>query len=133
MAVECDPVDQQFDHAGLLAWGQAVPHGVEIGQWGGDAIHDALDRAYFVDGLNLAKQDILLDIARQLGLPETDAQDVLAARAYKAAVDADWQRSRELGSTAVPTFVVGDRGLVGAQPYEALERLVVEAGARERS
>ena len=34
--------------------------------------------------------------------------------------------------TGVPTFVVGDRAVVGAQPYEALEKLVVEAGAELR-
>ncbi len=110
----------------------------ELAKWAetqsnGYTIHDALYRAYFVDGLNLAKQDTLLGIVRQLGLFKVAARDTLDSRAYQAAVDADWQRSRDLGITAVPTFMVGDRGLVGAQPYEALERLVVEAGARERS
>jgi predicted DsbA family dithiol-disulfide isomerase len=52
---------------------------------------------------------------------------VLATRSFKAAVDADWQKSREYGVTGVPTFVAGGRGVVGAQPYEVLERLVKEA------
>jgi predicted DsbA family dithiol-disulfide isomerase len=34
--------------------------------------------------------------------------------------------------TAVPTFVVGGDGVVGAQPYEVLETLVVEGGAAKR-
>jgi predicted DsbA family dithiol-disulfide isomerase len=34
--------------------------------------------------------------------------------------------------TGVPTFVVQGRGVVGAQPYEILERLVVLAGAQQR-
>jgi predicted DsbA family dithiol-disulfide isomerase len=37
-----------------------------------------------------------------------------------------------LGITGVPTFVADGRGVVGAQPYEALERLVVLAGATKR-
>jgi predicted DsbA family dithiol-disulfide isomerase len=49
---------------------------------------------------------------------------VTQPRSYKAAVDADWDKSRRYGVTGVPTFVVGNRGMVGAQPYEALEELV---------
>ena len=36
----------------------------------------------------------------------------------------DWKLSRHYGITGVPTFVVGRHGVVGAQPYEALEELV---------
>ena len=39
------------------------------------------------------------------------------------AVDADWAKSRQYGVTGVPTFVAGGYGVVGAQPYEALEQL----------
>ncbi|MGH8722840.1 MAG: DsbA family protein, partial [Burkholderiales bacterium] len=34
------------------------------------------------------------------------------------------QKSRAYGITGVPTFVAGGHGVVGAQPYEALEQLV---------
>jgi len=109
----------------------------ELAKWaetqdGGMAIHDALYRAYFVDGLNIAKIDNLMAVTRQLGLPEDDAREVLVSRQFRAAVDADWQRCRGLGVTAVPTFVVGKQGVVGAHPYEALEALVVKGGAVKR-
>ena len=105
----------------------------EMAKWaetqpGGDAIHDALFRAYFVDGLNIGIGDTLVGVAEQVGLPKDEAREVLDLRRFKDAVDADWQRSTELGVTGVPTFVVGDRAVVGAQPYEALEKLVVESG-----
>jgi predicted DsbA family dithiol-disulfide isomerase len=49
----------------------------------------------------------------------------------RKAVDADWARSRALGVTGVPTFVIGRKAVVGAQPYEVLEQLVRgELGAR---
>jgi predicted DsbA family dithiol-disulfide isomerase len=108
----------------------------ELAKWAethdGAAIHDALYRAYFVDGLNLAQIDNLIAVVRQLGLPVDDAREVLVSRRFRAAVDADWQRCRDFGITAVPTFAVGNRGVVGAQPYETLEALVVKGGAAKR-
>jgi predicted DsbA family dithiol-disulfide isomerase len=88
-------------------------------------------RAYFVDGLNIALIENLLSVVRQLGLPEDEAREVLLSRRYRDAVDADWRRCRKLGVTAVPTFAVGGRGVVGAQTYEVLERLVVEGGSEK--
>jgi predicted DsbA family dithiol-disulfide isomerase len=101
----------------------------ELGKWaesqpGGEAIHDALFKAYFVDGKNIGDPDALVEIAKSIGLPEDKAREVVEKRTHKAAVDADWEKSRQYGVTGVPTFVIGSQGVVGAQPYEALEQLV---------
>ena len=106
----------------------------ELGKWadtqpGGDALHDALFRAYFVDARDISQPAVLLDIAKTVGLPVDAAREVLDQRTFKAAVDADWALSRQYGITGVPTFVAGRQGVVGAQPYETLERLVQQAGA----
>jgi predicted DsbA family dithiol-disulfide isomerase len=98
-----------------------------VSQPGGEAIHDALFRAYFVDGKNIGDPEVLVQISRELGLDEAQAHEVIENRTHKAAVDADWEKSRQYGVTGVPTYVLGDRGVVGAQPYEALEELVSPA------
>ncbi len=54
---------------------------------------------------------------------------MLEKRTFKEAVDRDWALSRQYGITGVPTFVAGQRGVVGAQPYEVLEQLVKQAKA----
>jgi predicted DsbA family dithiol-disulfide isomerase len=104
----------------------------ELGKWadtqpGGEAIHDALFRAYFVDGKNIGDAAVLIDVAKSIGLDEAQAREVIEKRTYKAAVDADWEKSRQYGVTGVPTFVAGGQGVVGAQPYETLEKLVEKA------
>jgi predicted DsbA family dithiol-disulfide isomerase len=101
----------------------------ELGAWadtqpGGEAIHDALFRAYFVEARNISDPEVLVEIAQSVGLPAEQAREVLERRSYKDAIDADWNKSRQYGVSGVPTFVAGGRGVVGAQPYETLEELV---------
>ena len=74
--------------------------------------------------MNLAESDVLVAVAESVGLDPTEARDVLDRRRFREAVDTDWQRSHELGIRGVPTFVVGERMLVGARPYEALVELI---------
>jgi len=108
----------------------------ELGKFGDERgvpqIHNALYRAYFVEGSNIAKLPVLIKAATSVGIPADEARDVLTERRLRAAVDEDWARSRQLGVTGVPTFVIGRKGLVGAQPYEDLEELVRSAGAQPR-
>ena len=109
----------------------------ELGAWAttqvdGEGIHEALFQAYFVEGKNIGNIDILVDIAEAVGLSRSKARQILVTRAFKDIVAADWQRAMRLGVTGVPTFAAQGRGVVGAQPYEILERLVVLAGAQRR-
>ncbi len=104
----------------------------ELGKWAesrscGEAFHQAVFRAYFADGLNIAQLPVLKDIAQAIGLPGREAEAVLADGNYRTAVDQDWQRSRSMGITAVPTFNFAGQLLVGAQPYAALADLVRSA------
>jgi len=104
----------------------------ELGKWadeqpGGEAIHDALFRAYFVDGKNIGDPEVLVQVAESVGLPGDKAREVITQRTHRAAVDADWRKAAEYGVTGVPTFVAGTQGVVGAQPYETLEQLVERA------
>jgi predicted DsbA family dithiol-disulfide isomerase len=106
----------------------------ELGKWadtqpGGEAIHDALFRAYFVEARDISRSAVLVDIAQHVGLSADGAREVLEKRTFNDAVEADWKLSRRYGVTGVPTFVVGRYGVVGAQPYEALEQLVRKAAS----
>jgi len=102
----------------------------ELGKWadsqaGFEAIHDALYRAYFVDNVNIGDIDQLVGIASAVGLDAAQTRKVLENREFKEDVDQDWQRSREIGVTGVPTFYCSDLSVVGCQPYETLEKFVM--------
>ncbi len=142
-------VDQKAMHAQMKARmdAEGLPYGErtmtynsrlaqELGKWadtqpGGEALHDALFRAYFVGVRDISKPAVLLDIVEHAGLSVDGAREVLERRTFKDAVDADWELSRRYGVTGVPTFVAGRHGVVGAQPYEVLEQLVRKAASED--
>ncbi len=103
----------------LAVWAVAQP--------GGEAIHDALFHAYHVEGLNLSDDDVLAQIAASIGLDPEAAESALLSGAFTSEVDRHWALGAKLGVQSVPTFVVGGRGLVGAQPAESLRELVLGA------
>jgi predicted DsbA family dithiol-disulfide isomerase len=109
----------------------------ELGKWAeqqgrGDAFHDAAFRAYFAEGRNFAEINVLEDIVERVSLDPALARQVLGTDTFGEEVDRDWQRSREMGITAVPAFLFEGRILTGAHPYLTLERFLLEGGARLR-
>ena len=110
----------------------------EIGAWadtqeGGNVMHDALYRAYFVNTKNIGDPDVLLEIVEANGLSVNEARKVLKERTFKDVVDEDWSKSRQYGVTGVPTFVAAGHGVVGAQPYDTLEKFLESVGVEERT
>ena len=109
----------------------------EIGAWadtqeGGEVMHDALYKAYFVDAKNISEPDILLEIVEANGLSVEKARLVLEQRSFKDAVDEDWRKSHQYGVTGVPTFVASGHGVVGAQPNETLEKFLESVGVEKK-
>jgi predicted DsbA family dithiol-disulfide isomerase len=97
-----------------------------------DNLREALYKAYFEKGKNIGDVEVLVDIAESCGIPGEAARRALSERTFKDAVDADWAKARRYDITGVPSFVAGNQKLVGAHPYEILEKLVVAAGGKAK-
>lgn len=109
----------------------------ELGKWAeseglGDQFHRAAFAAYFADGRNIAQFEVLADIATAAGLPGQEAARIIESGRFSQAVDADWQRSGQLGIQVVPTFRVDGQRLEGAKPYEALRDFVTTPKTESR-
>ena len=109
----------------------------ELGLWAeskneGDKFHMAAFKAYFVDCKNLAKNPVLVELASSIGLPADEASEILVTRAFRDAVDADWELTKEKSITAVPTFAMNEDRLVGAQPYESFEAMLEKNGLKKK-
>ena len=109
----------------------------ELAKWAEDIynpenLEKELYKAYFVNSKNIGDLSILLSVVKSAGLPCKEAEAVIENRTYRLAVDEDWEKSKSYGVSGVPTYIAGGYGVVGAQPYEALEQLINEAGAVKR-
>ncbi len=141
-------VVQMLEHLKMTAKSLGLPFGErthtynsrlaqELGLWAekqgkGNLYHLAVFRAYFVDGSNLAASEILQQIILLLDLSVDEARNVLIERTFSHLVDADWQKARMIGVTAVPTFVTNGETLVGAHSYGDLASFVAKCGAQLR-
>ncbi|MCW3064602.1 MAG: oxidoreductase [Solirubrobacterales bacterium] len=102
----------------------AARHGLQ------DAMKERLMRAYFTEGELVGDHDALARLAAEVGLEQDEVRETLAADRYAEAVREDERMARELGISAVPTFVI-DRalGASGAHPPEALSDLLRQGWA----
>lgn len=97
----------------------------ELGIWAeaqgrGDAYRWAAFRTYFAAGRNIGDPAVLAEIAAEAGLDGAEASAVLEARRFREHVDRAWARARQLGVSAVPTFLAEGRLLVGYRDRDAL-------------
>ncbi|WP_250000590.1 DsbA family protein [Actinoplanes sp. M2I2] len=113
-----------FDSHRLIAWA--------AGQGRQADMLEALQQAYFTEGLDIGSRAVLASVAGSIGLSEAAATDHLASEAGTAAVRTDLAEARELGISSVPFFVVdGKYAVQGAQEASTLVSAFEEIARRE--
>ena len=98
----------------------------------GDAAEEALFRAYFVEGKNLADISILQSIGEDIGLPSEELNGVLTTTAFQNEVKNDIKEAESIGVTGVPFFVIDRKYAVsGAQPVDTFLNALHKAWKNE--
>ncbi len=92
----------------------------------------ALMEAFWRRGEDLEDREVLARCARAAGLDPAAALAAIADPAVTARVDAMGRDAARAGVTGIPTFLLGDRRVVGCQPYEVLAAEAERAGARRK-
>ncbi len=78
---------------------------------------EAVMKAYFEDGRDIAKPDVLLDVAAELGLDAEEARRLLDNGEGLEDVEKDMAAARAIGISGVPFFVIDNKyALSGAYP-----------------
>lgn len=83
----------------------------------GDAAEERLFKAYFIEGKNMCDASTLLELAKDIGLNEAEAREVINGDAYSSEVKKDIEEASQIGVRGVPFFVFNRKYAVsGAQP-----------------
>ena len=91
----------------------------------GEAFHEGVLKAYWLDGRDISDSAVLTDIAAQAGLDTTTFTAAQSDNQWNEQVSADVEQAHMYGLSGVPALVFANKYLVmGAQPYEVLEEVV---------
>lgn len=93
-----------------------------------DAMHRELFKAFFEDGRDIGRLDVLVDIGQAAGLDTDALEQALQSGAHTEAVETDQVMAQQLDIASVPSLLIhAGRNtylLSGAQPYEALKAAI---------
>jgi predicted DsbA family dithiol-disulfide isomerase len=90
-------------------------------------------QAHWREGKDLERPADLREIADRAGLPRDLAEAAMDDPQYQTRIDLVRREASALGVRGIPTFVLGQNAVVGAQPFEVIARLLEMARAPRRS
>lgn len=93
-----------------------------------DALNEKLFAAFFCGGRNIGDPSVLRELAEEAGVPPEIVERAWSDPVYEEELKGNRRFAARLGITGVPTFLVGNRILVGAVSAEDLEDAVLGTG-----
>ena len=94
------------------------------------ALKSALFAAYFSEGHDPSDHEVLIEVAKRVGLDPGRAREILASDLYVKEVSERAQFYRERGIQAVPSVIINDKYLIqGGQPAAAFEQVLRQIAA----
>lgn len=92
-----------------------------------DPFRAAAMDAYWRDGRDIELPEVIRDLAGVAGLDPDRAVQAMGDRVYLDRIAQTRREASAAGVTGIPTFFIGDRTIVGCQPYELLAEAVERA------
>ena len=98
----------------------------------GEAYHEAMFQAHFVEDRDFGDLQLLADIAEDIGLDRTLFTTAIEDGEFASEVDRDIALARQYGLTGVPATIIDGKYLIsGGQPLEALQDIVRQVQQKE--
>jgi len=91
----------------------------------GDEAHRLVFDAVFRRGRDVGRVDVLVELARELGLDAQEAKAVLDVDRFAAEVEALGAEARAAGAASPPTLLLGERALEGFHNRDALRTFLL--------
>jgi len=90
-----------------------------------DEMSERLFKAYFIDGQDLTDNEVLLDLAVEVGLERDVIERLLAGDTDRKTVQEEIAQYQQMGVRSVPTIIVGKKyAVVGAQQPETIAEVI---------
>ncbi|RLD78377.1 MAG: hypothetical protein DRJ07_13295 [Bacteroidetes bacterium] len=86
--------------------------------------HEAIFKANFEEGKNIGELDVLLKIAQNVGIDHEGLSQYLEDERNLKAIDESSAQAMNLGITGVPSFIIKNKMVVGAQSTEVLKEFI---------
>ncbi len=98
-----------------------------------EKFHKLVMDTYWKEGDDIGDLSLLLDLAESIGLNKKEILDYIKSDKPLIKLRKSSLELHSYGITGVPTFIIGDKVVVGAQPYEVFQKVVKKALEQSRS
>lgn len=95
-----------------------------------DLFHDAVFRAYWQQGQNIGEIGVLLKIGETVGLDPSGLKAYIKGSDWATPIEENRHSAEEHLVSGVPTFIIGEEKVVGAQPYEVAREALLKSFTR---
>ena len=92
-----------------------------------EVFHRLVFDSYWKDGKDIGDQAFLLDLAETIGLNRDEVLNYISSEEPKSELTKSLKDLRQYGINGVPTFIIGDKVVVGAQPYDVFSKVIEKA------
>ncbi|MHA2036611.1 MAG: DsbA family oxidoreductase [Promethearchaeota archaeon] len=89
-----------------------------------DEFHRLVFDAYWKEGKDIGDLSLLLDLAESVGLNKDEIMDYIKSEEPANRLKKNMFELGRRGINGVPTFLIGDQFVIGAQPYEVFENVI---------
>lgn len=132
LAAQAAELDLPFEMPDILVNShealQASEFARDLGRDAFRRLHDALFRAYLVEGRNLGRREVLIEVADEVGLDAGALADALEDGRYEEELRLVSREAERYGIDATPTMLFERHQLVGCAPADVMR----EAARRAR-
>ena len=91
----------------------------------------SLFNAYFTDGKDVNDLGVLVELAEAVGLDKAETEAVIKSEKYAQVVREEETLWMQRGIQSVPTFVIGNQGVAGAQEPATLAAFISQAASQQ--
>ncbi|MBN1801686.1 MAG: DsbA family oxidoreductase [Candidatus Lokiarchaeota archaeon] len=89
-----------------------------------DEFHKKVLESYWLEGKDIGDNFLLLDIAESVGLNKKEIEKYLNTDEPFKAIQKSLQEVRKYGLNGVPSFIIEDQVIVGAQSYDVFKKVI---------